>query len=98
MRLGQGHPTIAAQHLIRKVIDSGAATFGIYHDHTTAAVGALADIRAVAGRILAWPLLTIGVESCPPTSTPPTLRRSSAAAHPPSVTNPSPGERLRHTQ
>ena len=53
VRLGQGHPTIAAQHLIRKVIDSGAATFGIYHDHTTAAVGALADIRAVAGRILA---------------------------------------------
>ena len=44
------------------------------------------------------PLLTIGVESCPPTSTPPTLQRSSAAAHPPSVTNPSPGERLRHTQ
>ena len=38
VRLGQGHPTIAAQHLIRKVIDSGAATFGIYHDHTTAAV------------------------------------------------------------
>ena len=53
MRLGPGHPTIAAQHLIRKVIDSGAATFGIYHDHTTAAVGALADIRAVAGRIRA---------------------------------------------
>src|SRR6476619_6504690 len=46
-------PTIAAQHLIRQVIDSGAATFGVYHDHTTAAVGALADIRAVAGRILA---------------------------------------------
>jgi hypothetical protein len=53
VRLGQGHPTIAAQHLIRQVIDSGAATFGIYHDHTTTAVGALADIRAVAGRILA---------------------------------------------
>ena len=53
VRLGPGHPTIAAQHLIGQVIDSGAATFGIYHDHTTTAAEALADIRAVAGRILA---------------------------------------------
>ncbi|UNB52868.1 TniQ family protein [Mycolicibacterium sp. YH-1] len=53
VRLGQGHPTIAAQHLIRQVIDSGAATFGIYHDNTVPAADALADIRAVAARILA---------------------------------------------
>jgi TniQ len=52
--LGRHHRAVTAQHLIRDVIDSGAATFGIYHSHTTTAVEALADIRAVAGRILAY--------------------------------------------
>ena len=49
-----GHPTITAQRLIAELIDSDAATFGIYQRHGTAAVEALADIRAVAGRILAY--------------------------------------------
>jgi TniQ/Bacterial regulatory helix-turn-helix protein, lysR family len=49
-----GHPTITAQRSIAELIDSDAATFGIYQRHGTAAVEALADIRAVAGRILAY--------------------------------------------
>ena len=54
VQLRHGHPTLTAQRTITELIDSGAATFGIYHRHGTAAVEALADIRAVAGRILAY--------------------------------------------
>ena len=50
----QGHPTITAQRSIAELIDSDAAAFGIYQRHGIAAVEALADIRAVAGRILAY--------------------------------------------
>ena len=54
MHFRQGHPTITAQRSIAELIDSDAAAFGIYQRHGIAAVEALADIRAVAGRILAY--------------------------------------------
>ena len=53
MQFRHGHPTLTAQRTITELIDSDAATFGIYQRHGTAAVECLADIRAVAGRILA---------------------------------------------
>jgi TniQ/Bacterial regulatory helix-turn-helix protein, lysR family len=54
VHFGEGHPTITAQRSIAELIDSDAAAFGIYRRHGTAVVEALADIRAVAGRILAY--------------------------------------------
>lgn len=50
--LGARHPAIAAQYLIDTAIDTGAAQFGVYGTHPVSAEAALADLRAIGGRIL----------------------------------------------
>jgi hypothetical protein len=51
--LPAGHPALEAQRLILETIESGSASYGPYGGLPTSAVVALADLRAVAGRILA---------------------------------------------
>lgn len=53
-RLPDGHPTLSAQRTIREVIDTGIGVFGIYRDQPMPSMRVLADIRAVAGRVLAY--------------------------------------------
>ena len=48
-----GHPTLYAQRLILKTIESGNASFGPYGTLPQTTITALSDLRAVAGRILA---------------------------------------------
>jgi len=52
VRFPDGHLALSAQRTIRDVIESGTAAFGIYRDHPQPSVGMLADIRALARRIL----------------------------------------------
>lgn len=52
LRLPLGHPALDAQRLILETIDSGVASYGPYGTLPHPAVTALADLRAVAGRIL----------------------------------------------
>lgn len=47
------HPALQAQSLVRTVIDTGTAQFGLYRHNRTNNIGVLADIRAIAARILA---------------------------------------------
>lgn len=54
LRFPADHPVLAAQCTIRVAIETGAATFGIYREHSVATAAALADLRAVAGRILSY--------------------------------------------
>ena len=51
-RLSDSHPGMTAQRTVYDVIDAGAARFGIYRTQPAPGTRALADIRAVAGRIL----------------------------------------------
>lgn len=48
------HPVLVSQRIINDAIDEGTATFGIYRDHPATTAQALTDIRAVAGRVLAY--------------------------------------------
>lgn len=48
------HPVLVYQRVINDAIDEGTAAFGIYRQHPVATAQALADIRAVAGRVLAY--------------------------------------------
>jgi hypothetical protein len=48
-----GHPTLEAQRLILETIEAGNASYGPYGGLPQSAVVALADLRAIAGRILA---------------------------------------------
>lgn len=48
------HPVLTAQQLICNVIDTDEATFGVYRNNTVLSVDALADIRAVAARVLSY--------------------------------------------
>ena len=52
--LSDGHPAVTAQRTVYDVIDTSAARFGIYRTLPAPGTPALADIRAVAGRILAY--------------------------------------------
>lgn len=54
LRFPVDHPVLAVQHTIRAAIETGTATFGIYREHSVPAAAALADLRAVAGRILSY--------------------------------------------
>jgi len=49
-----GHPALAAQQLLLEVISSGAAAFGIYASDPQPTRAALADVRALACRILTY--------------------------------------------
>jgi hypothetical protein len=53
VQLPAGHPALNAQQLILDVIEEGQASFGAYASFPAAAVDALADVRAIAGRALA---------------------------------------------
>lgn len=48
------HPVLTAQQLIYNVIDTDEATFGVYRNNAVRRVDALADIRAVAARVLSY--------------------------------------------
>ena len=52
--LPDGHCVLAAQRTLCDVIESGTAEFGIYREYPQPSVGLLADVRAVAGRILGY--------------------------------------------
>lgn len=54
LQLPDTHPALIAQRTIIDLIDSATAAFGIYRERPVAGPDALADIRAVAGRILAY--------------------------------------------
>jgi hypothetical protein len=54
VRFPEDHPALSAQQTIREVIDTDAAVFGIYRDRPTRSADVLADVRAVAGRILGY--------------------------------------------
>jgi hypothetical protein len=54
VRFPEDHPALSAQRTIREVIDTDAAAFGIYRDRSTPSADVLADVRAVAGRILGY--------------------------------------------
>jgi len=49
-----GHPVLAAQQLLLEVISSGTAAFGVYTSDPQPARTALADVRALANRILGY--------------------------------------------
>ncbi len=49
-----GHPVLASQQLLLQVISSGTAAFGVYASDPQPARAALADVRALASRILAF--------------------------------------------
>ncbi|WP_433625740.1 TniQ family protein [Nocardia sp. CA-120079] len=53
-RFPADHPVLCAQRTVYDVIDAGTAEFGIYATSPRPTVTALADIRAVAGRVLAY--------------------------------------------
>ncbi|QIS06948.1 LysR family transcriptional regulator [Nocardia brasiliensis] len=53
-RFPADHPVLTAQQNIYDIIDSSTTEFGIYTTNPQPAITALADIRAVAGRILAY--------------------------------------------
>lgn len=54
LQLPDAHPALIAQRTITDLFDSATATFGIYRERPVAGPDALADIRAVAGRVLAY--------------------------------------------
>ncbi|MFF3873010.1 TniQ family protein [Streptomyces sp. NPDC001978] len=53
LRLPAGHPALTAQDRLLDIIESGTAAFGAYTASPQSAYDALADIRAVGGRVLA---------------------------------------------
>jgi len=48
------HPVIKAQQVVNSIIDSQQSEFGIYADAPQGRLNVLSDIRAIAGRILAY--------------------------------------------
>jgi hypothetical protein len=53
LTLPVGHPALEAQRLILETIESGYASYGPYSELHSPTAAALADLRAIAGRILA---------------------------------------------
>lgn len=47
-----GHPALTAQEILLEVLESGTASFGVYASDPQPARAALADVRALANRIL----------------------------------------------
>lgn len=52
--LPAAHPALGAQAVIDRIIDDGIARFGVYRQHPQSVGSALADIRAVGGRVLSY--------------------------------------------
>ena len=53
-RLRADHPALRAQQRVLDVLAAGHATFGVYADHPHPARAVLADLHAIASRILAY--------------------------------------------
>ncbi|MFD8706261.1 TniQ family protein [Kitasatospora sp. NPDC059648] len=53
LQLPSGHPVLTAQDRLLEIIESGTAAFGTYSASPQSAQNALADIRAIGGRVLA---------------------------------------------
>ncbi len=56
LRLPAGHPVLAAQQALDQLIDGATANFGLYAVAPQATITALADLRAIAGRVIAHAL------------------------------------------
>ncbi|MEE2061203.1 TniQ family protein [Rhodococcus artemisiae] len=54
MRLRPDHPAIRAQQRVLDVLSVGRGTFGVYADHFVAARVVLADLHAIASRVLVY--------------------------------------------
>ncbi|MBH0119560.1 TniQ family protein [Rhodococcus sp. CX] len=54
MRLSPGHPALRAQHLVLDVLTASRGTFGVYADHPVGARATLADLHAIASRVLVY--------------------------------------------
>jgi len=52
LQIPSGHPVLAAQQIIDQLIDGGTAGFGLYEAAPQATITALADLRAIAGRVI----------------------------------------------
>jgi hypothetical protein len=52
LEIPPGHPVLAAQQILDQLIDGDAAGFGLYAVAPQAAITALADLRAIAGRVI----------------------------------------------
>lgn len=50
----EDHPVLSAQRIVYDVIADGPEQFGVYRHHPQPSLGVLADIRAVAHRVLAY--------------------------------------------
>jgi hypothetical protein len=51
-QIPSGHPVLAAQQVIDQLIDGDTAGFGLYEAAPQATITALADLRAIAGRVI----------------------------------------------
>ncbi|MFZ2177930.1 MAG: TniQ family protein, partial [Rhodococcus sp. (in: high G+C Gram-positive bacteria)] len=54
MRLRPDHPAIRAQQRVLDALTAGRGTFGVYTDHPHPARDVLADLHAIASRVLAY--------------------------------------------
>lgn len=54
LRLRPDHPAIRAQHRVLEALTCGQGTFGVYADHPHPARAVLADLHALASRVLAY--------------------------------------------
>ncbi len=52
LQIPAGHPVLAAQQILDQLIDGDTADFGLYATAPQATITALADLRAIAGRII----------------------------------------------
>jgi hypothetical protein len=52
LEIPPGHPVLAAQQILDELIDGDTAGFGLYGAAPQAAITALADLRAIAGRVI----------------------------------------------
>jgi hypothetical protein len=52
LQIPAGHPALAAQQILDQIIDGDTAAFGLYAVAPQSAITALADLRAIAGRVI----------------------------------------------
>jgi hypothetical protein len=52
LQIPAGHPVLAAQQVLDELIDGDTASFGLYEAAPQATITALADLRAIAGRVI----------------------------------------------
>lgn len=52
LQIPAGHPVLAAQRVLDELIDGDTASFGLYEAAPQATITVLADLRAIAGRVI----------------------------------------------